>query len=147
MTKDRETRMIVNKYADSVYVATRGRTNKKSYTLIEEVPGVEHVTTSGGYSVGVRFSAAYDPEEVAAQMVIILAREGGIDPADVALEGDIAKKTRQEMLTILYMENREQIVLETVQMREAEDRLRCLTERGSWLQKKIEEEAEELNEA
>jgi len=147
MTKDRETRMIVNKYADSVYVATRGRTNKKSYTLIEEVPGVEHVTTSSGYSVGARFSPAYDPEEVAAQMVIILAREGGIDPADVALQGDIAKETRQEMLTILYMENREQIVLETVQMREAEDRLHNLTERSNRLQKKIEEEAEELNEA
>ena len=121
--------------------------SKESYALIEEVPGVVHVTTSGGYSVGARFSAAYDPEEVAAQIVIVLAREGGIDPADVALQGDIAKETRQEMLTILYMENREQMVLETVQMREAEDRLRRLTERSNWLQKKIEEEAGELNEA
>ena len=147
MTKDRETRMVIEAYSDSVYVSGRNKISKESYALIEEVPGVVHVTTSGGYSVGVRFSAAYDPEEVAARMVIILAREGGIDPADVALEGDIAKKTRQEMLTILYVENREQIVLETVQMREAEDRLRCLIERSNRLQKKIEEEAEELNEA
>ena len=147
MTKTRETRMVIEAYSDSVYVSGRNKISKEGYALIEEVPGVVHVTTSGGYSVGVRFSAAYDPEEVAARMAIILAREGGIDPADVALEGDIAKKTRQEMLTILYMENREQIVLETVQMREAEDRLRCLTERSNWLRKKIEEEAEELNEA
>ena len=147
MTKDRENRMVINAYSDSVYISGRNKMSKESYALIEEVPGVVHVTTCGGYSVGVRFSAAYDPEEVAARMVIIRAEQAGVDPADVALQGDIAKKTRQEVLTILYMENREQIVLETVQMREAEDRLRCLTERSNWLRKKIEEEAEELNEA
>ena len=131
--------MAVNKYADAVYVASRTRVSKESYALIEGIPGVMHVTTSGGYSVGVRFSAAYDPEEVAARMVIIQAEEEGVDPADVALQGNIAEETRQEVLTILYMENREQIVLETVQMREAEDRLRCLTERSNRLWKEIEE--------
>ena len=137
MTKDRETRMIVNKYADSVYVATRGRTNKKSYTLIEEVPGVEHVTTSGGYSVGVRFSAAYDPEEVAAQMVIVLAREGGIDPADVALQGDIAEETRIEILRMLHKEAELEGCKAAARLRQAQEDARQWTERSNWLWKKI----------
>ena len=137
MTKDRETRMIVNKYADSVYVATRGRTNKKSYTLIEEVPGVEHVTTSGGYSVGVRFSAAYDPEEVAAQMVIVLAREGGIDPADVALQGDIAEETMIEILRMLHKEAELEGCKAAARLRQAQEDARQWTERSNWLWEKI----------
>ena len=139
MTKDRKNRMTVNKYADAVYVASRTRVSKESHTLIEGIPGVMHVTTCGGYSVGVRFSAAYDPEEVAARMVIILAEEEGVDPADVALQGNIAEETRQEVLTILYTENREKIALETVRRRKAQDRLRRLTERSNWLWKEIEE--------
>ena len=83
MTKDRKNRMVINKYADSVYVSARERVSKNSYTLIEEVPGVEHVTTScGGYSTGVRFADTYDAEEVAARMVIIRAEQAGVDPAD-----------------------------------------------------------------
>ncbi len=137
MSKNRETRMVIDAYSDSVYVSGRNKMNKESYALIEEVPGVVHVTTSGGYSVGVRFSAAYDPEEVAAQIVIVLAREGGIDPADVALQGDIAKETRIEILRMLHKEAELEGCKAAARLRQAQEDARQWTERSNWLWKKI----------
>ena len=129
--------MVIDAYSDSVYVSGRNKMNKESYALIEEVPGVVHVTTSGGYSVGVRFSAAYDPEEVAAQIVIVLAREGGIDPADVALQGDIAKETRIEILRMLHKEAELEGCKAAARLRQAQEDARQWTERSNWLWKKI----------
>ena len=141
MTKDRKNRMVINKYADSVYVSARERVSKNSYTLIEEVPGVEHVTTScGGYSTGVRFADTYDAEEVAARIVIIRAEQAGVDPADVALQGDIAKETRVEVLRTLHKEAALRGAEATLRLRQAQEDARQSTERANWLWKKIEEE-------
>ena len=141
MTKDRKNRMVINKYVDAVYVSARERVSKKSYTLIEEVPGVEHVTTScGGYSTGVRFADTYDAEEVAARMVIIRAEQAGIDPTDVALQGDIAKETRSEILRMLHKEAELEGCKAAARLRQAQEDARWWTERSNWLWKKIEEE-------
>jgi len=144
MTKDRETRknrMTVKRYADSVYVSARERVNKRSHTLIEGAPGVEHVTTScGGYSTGVRFADTYDAEEVAARMVIIRAEQAGVDPADVALQGDIAKETRVEVLRTLHKEAALRGAEATLRLRQAQEDARQSAERANWLWKKIEEE-------
>jgi len=138
MTKDRKNRMVISKYADSVYVSARERVSKNSYTLIEEVPGVEHVTTScGGYSTGVRFADTYDAEEVAARMVIIRAEQAGVDPADVALQGDIAGETELEILRILHKEEILRGTEATLRLRQAQEDARQSTERSNWLWKKI----------
>jgi len=138
MTKDRKNRMVISKYADSVYVSARERVSKNSYTLIEEVPGVEHVTTScGGYSTGVRFADTYDAEEVAARMVIIRAEQAGVDPAEVALQGDIAGETELEILRILHKEEILRGTEATLRLRQAQEDARQSTERSNWLWKKI----------
>ena len=138
MSKNRENRMVISKYADSVYVSARERVSKNSYTLIEEVPGVEHVTTScGGYSTGVRFADTYDAEEVAARMVIIRAEQAGVDPADVALQGDIAGETELEILRILHKEEILRGTEATLRLRQAQEDARQSTERSNWLWKKI----------
>jgi hypothetical protein len=133
--------MTVKRYADSVYVSARERVNKRSHTLIEGAPGVEHVTTScGGYSTGVRFADTYDAEEVAARMVIIRAEQAGVDPADVALQGDIAKETRVEVLRTLHKEAALRGAEATLRLRQAQEDARQSAERANWLWKKIEEE-------
>ena len=142
MTKDRETRknrMTVKRYADSVYVSARERVNKRSHTLIEGAPGVEHVTTNcGGYSVGVRFTDTYDAEEVAARIVIIRAEQQGIDPTDVSLQGDITEETELEILRILHKEAVLRGAEATLRLRQAQEDTRQSTERSNWLWKKIE---------
>ena len=133
--------MTVKRYTDSVYVSARERVNKRSHTLIEGAPGVEQVTTScGGYSTGVRFADTYDAEEVAARMVIIRAEQAGVDPADVALQGDIAKETRVEVLRTLHKEAALRGAEATLRLRQAQEDARQSTERANWLWKKIEEE-------
>ena len=134
----RENRMSANRYADSVYVATRGRTSKKSYTLIEGVPGVTHVTmNSGGYSVGARFTDTYDAEEVAARMVIICAEQQGIDPSEISLQGNIAEETELEILRMLHKEAELEGCKAAARLRQAQEDARQWTERSNWLWKKI----------
>ena len=130
--------MTVKRYADSVYVSARERVNKRSHTLIEGAPGVEHVTTNcGGYSVGVRFTDTYDAEEVAARMVIICAEQQGIDPAEISLQGNIAEETELEILRILHKEEILRGTEATLRLRQAQDDARQSTERSNWLWKKI----------
>ena len=142
MTKDRETRknrMTVNRYADSIYVSARERVNKRSHTLIEGAPGVEHVTTNcGGYSVGVRFTDTYDAEEVAARIVIIRAEQQGIDPTDVSLQGDITEETELEILRILHREASLENGRAATRLRQAQEDTRYWTERSNWLWKKLD---------
>ena len=104
------------------------------------MPGADFVVGRGGYLVSVMYAKTYDPEEIAARMVIIRAEEEGVNPIDVALEGNIARETRVEVLRTLYWKERQRGFSASVRCEEAQDKARRSAERANRLWKKIEEE-------
>ena len=104
------------------------------------MPGADFVVGRGGYLVSVIYAKTYDPEEIAARMVIIRAEEEGVNPIDVTLEGNIARETRVEVLMALYWKARQRSVSASLRCKEAQDKARRSAERANWLWKKIEEE-------
>ena len=140
MTKTRETRMQVEVIEDAVYVEASRRIGDKYYKKIQKMPGADFVVGRGGYLVSVMYAKTYDPEEIAARMVIIRAEEEGVNPIDVALEGNIARETRVEVLRTLYWKERQRSFLASLRCKEAQDKARRSAERASRLWKKIEEE-------
>ena len=141
MTKTRETRMQVAVIEDAVYVEASRRIGDKYYKKIQKMPGADFVVGRGGYLVSVMYAKTYDPEEIAARMVIIRAEEEGVNPIDVALEGNIARETRVEVLRTLYWKERQRGFSASLRCKEAQDKARRSAERASQLWKKIEEES------
>ena len=143
MTKDRktrETRMQVDIVEDAVYVEASRRIGDKYYKKIQKMPGADFVVGRGGYLVSVIYAKTYDPEEIAARMVIIRAEEEGVNPIDVTLEGNIARETRVEVLMALYWKARQRSVSASLRCKKAQDKARQSAERANCLWKKIEEE-------
>lgn len=140
MTKTRETRMQVEVIEDAVYVEASRRIGDKYYKKIQKMPGADFVVGRGGYLVSVMYAKTYDPEEIAARMVIIRAEEEGVDPINVSLEGNIARETRVEVLRTLYWKERQRGFSASVRCEEARDKARRSAERANRLWKKIEEE-------
>ena len=104
------------------------------------MPGADFVVGRGGYLVSVIYAKTYDPEEIAARMVIIRAEEEGVNPIDVTLEGNIARETRVEVLMALYWKARQRSVSASLRCKKAQDKARQSAERANCLWKKIEEE-------
>lgn len=140
MSKNRENRMRVDIVEGSVYVKASRRIGDKYYKKIQKMPGADFVVGRGGYLVSVIYAKTYDPEEVAAGIVIIRAEEEGVNPIDVALEGNIARETRVEVLRTLYWKERQRGFSASVRYKEAQDKVRRSAERADRLWKKIEEE-------
>ncbi|XMB34246.1 hypothetical protein QQ965_01425 [Candidatus Saccharibacteria bacterium oral taxon 955] len=140
MSKNRENRMRVDLIDEAVYVDARRRIKDKYYKQIQKMPGADFVVGRNGYSVSVMYAKMYNPEEVAAGIVIIRARAENVDPADVTLEGNIAEETRMEVLRALHKEAELEGCKAAIRLRQAQEDSRWWTERSVWLWKKIRQE-------
>ena len=140
MSKNRENRMRVDLIGEAVYVDARRRIKDKYYKQIQKMPGADFVVGRNGYSVSVMYAKMYNPEEVAAGIVIIRARAENVDPADVTLEGNIAEETRVEVLRALHKEAELEGCKAAARLRQAQEDSRWWTERSVWLWKKIRQE-------
>ena len=136
--KTRETCMHVNLIGDAVYVDARCRIRDKYYNRIEAMPGAEFVTGRNGHEVSVMPSKLYSPEEIAAQAVIIRAKQIHVDPVNVTLQGNIAEETELEILRILHREASLENGRAATRLRQAQEDTRYWTERSNWLWKKLD---------